>query len=78
MVNKIEERIKNVMAAVFEVSTEQINDESSMDTLESWDSLKHMNLLVALEKEFETEFSNDEILEMLNYKLVLSIVKGHL
>ena len=78
MVNKIEERIKNVMATVFEVQIEQINDESSPDTVESWDSLKHMNLVVALEEEFKTEFTDDEILEMMNYRLIREITTSKL
>ena len=66
MENKVEERIKSVMSAVFEVSAYKIKDDSSPDTIESWDSLKHMNLVVALEEDFEIEFNDDEILEMMN------------
>ena len=72
--NKIEERIKNVMSAVFEISGVEIKNDSSPDTIESWDSLKHMNLIVALEEEFEMEFTDDEILDMMNYKLIESII----
>ena len=61
MGNKIEERIKNVMSAVFEIPVEQIQDDSSPDTIDSWDSLKHMNLVAALEEEFNVEFSDGEI-----------------
>ena len=75
MENKIEERIKNVMSAVFEVPAEQINDDSSPDTIESWDSLKHMNLIVALEEELEVSLDDDQIMEMLNYKLIYNILK---
>ncbi len=70
MVNKIEERIKNVMAAVFEVPIEQINDESSPDTVESWDSLKQMNLVVALEEEFNINFNDQQIFKMVNFELI--------
>ena len=75
MENKIEERIKNIMSAVFEVPAEQINDDSSPDTIESWDSLKHMNLIVALEEELEVSLDDDQIMEMLNYKLIYNILK---
>ena len=74
MKNKLEDRIKNVMSSVFELPVEQINENSSPDTIGSWDSLKHMNLIVALEEEFGMEFSDDEILEMLNYKLIKNIL----
>jgi len=75
MADSIEERIKNVMAAVFEVPAEQINDDSSPDYIESWDSLKHINLVVALEEEFRIEFLDDEIIELLNYSIVVLILK---
>jgi len=76
MKTNISDRIKNVMSAVFGISNEEINDESSPDTIESWDSLKHMNMVVALEEEFEVEFTDDEILEMMNYALIKSILMG--
>jgi len=75
MADSIEERIKNVMAAVFEVPAEQINDDSSPDYIESWDSLKHINLVVALEEEFRIEFLDDEIIELLNYSIIVLILK---
>ena len=76
MGNKLEDRIKNVMSAVFEIPEEQIKDNSSPDTIESWDSLKHMNLIIALEEEFEVEFTDNEIFEMMNYSLIKSIITG--
>jgi len=68
--NKVEDRIKNIMSAVFEISTGEINDESSPDTIESWDSLKHMNMVVALEEEFNVQFTDDNITELINMKLI--------
>ena len=76
MENKLAERIKKVMSSVFEIPVEQIKDDSSPDIIYSWDSLKHMNLVVALEEEFEVEFTEDEILEMMNYALIKSILMG--
>ena len=70
----MEDRIKNVMAAVFEISVDEITDESSPDNIESWDSLKHMNLIVALEEEFGVQFPDDEIVEMMNYSLIKLIL----
>jgi acyl carrier protein len=35
-----------------------------------------MNLIVALEEEFKVEFTDDEILEMMNYALIESIITG--
>ena len=76
MGNAMEERIKNVMSAVFEIPVNQIKENSSPDTIESWDSLKHMNFVVALEEEFEIEFIDDEINEMMNFALIKSVLMG--
>ena len=76
MGNKVEDRIKSIMSTVFEIPEEHIKDNSSPDTIESWDSLKHMNLIIALEEEFEVEFTDNEIFEMMNYSLIKSIITG--
>ena len=71
----MENRIKNVMAAVFGISIEDINEESSPDSIDNWDSLNLMNLVVSLEEEFDIELDDDEIAEMLNFKLIVEIIK---
>ena len=72
----MEQRIKNVMSAVFEIPVNKIKGNASPDTIESWDSLKHMNFVIALEEEFEIEFINDEINEMMNFALIKSVLTG--
>ena len=74
MDNSVEVRIKNIMSSVFQVPLETISDDSSQDTIELWDSLNHMNLIVSLEEEFEIELDDDAIIEMLNFKLIQSVV----
>ena len=70
MSDETKDRIINVMSSVFGVSIDNIDDNTSPDTLESWDSLKHMNLIIALEEEFLVDLSDEDIIEMINYKLI--------
>ena len=70
MSNETKDRIINVMSSVFGVSIDDIDDTTSPDTLESWDSLKHMNLIIALEEEFLVDLSDEDIIEMINYKSI--------
>lgn len=72
----MEERIKRVMASIFKCDVAAIDENASPDTIEKWDSLGHMNLVVALEEEFGIKFSEDETMEMMNYKLIREIIKG--
>ena len=71
----MEERIKKVMAAVFGISTAQIGEDTSPDTLENWDSLSHMTLTVALEEEFDVEFDTEEIVGMISYPLIKAAIE---
>lgn len=66
----IENRIKTVMSSVLNISKSEINNKTSSDTIKSWDSLKHMNIIVGLEEEFDIEFDADEIGNLLNYELI--------
>jgi acyl carrier protein len=71
----LEERLKEIMAQVFDVPNESINNDSSPDTIENWDSVNHMNLVLALEQAFSISFEPDEIIEMMNFELILVIFK---
>ncbi len=66
----MENSIKRVMADVFGIDIGLINGNSSPDDIENWDSLKHMNLIVALEEEFDIEFNDDDIGNLLNFQLI--------
>jgi len=66
----MDERIKEVMATVFDIKSEDIDENASPDSIENWDSLHYMNLVIALEEEFGVTFSEEDISNMLNYKLI--------
>ncbi len=68
--NELQEKIKNVMAIVFETDASAIAEDASPDTIEAWDSLRHLNLAVALEEAFGIELSEEDIMELMNFKLV--------
>ena len=74
----MEEKLKKIMTSVFEVPVEEINENSSPDSIENWDSLRLLNLVSALEEEFEVEFEDEEIAEMISYKLVRLILREKL
>lgn len=74
----MENKIKNVMISVFEIDSSEINHESSPDSIDNWDSLRHMNLVVALEEEFNIEFEVEEISELMNFKLICEVISKKL
>lgn len=65
------DEILEIVSHVMNVSKEQLNDDSSPNTIVNWDSMKHMNLILALEEKFAVSFSNDEIVYMLSVKKII-------
>ena len=72
-----EQKLKEVLSRIFNVSLDTITEDASPDTIESWDSLRHMNLVLALEEEFGVEFTDDQVVEILSYKLIKIVLKEH-
>ena len=68
MIDKI--KLKEVLSSVFEVSIDSITEDSSSDTIENWDSLRHLNLIIALEEEFDVVIPDDEVGNLVNFKLI--------
>jgi acyl carrier protein len=55
-----------VLSSILNVKPESLGPESSRDSLEEWDSIKHMYVMLALEEEFSIEFTDDEIANLAN------------
>ena len=74
MENSVSSRIKNIMSIVLGISINKIDKNSSSMNISSWDSLKHMNLIISLEEEFEIEFEENDIPRMTKYKTIKNII----
>ncbi len=66
----IDERIKDVMSAVFGVDVDTINEDSSQDNIEGWESIRTLDLIVALEEEFGVTIPLEEVGNMTNFKYI--------
>ena len=63
-------RIFTVMANVFGVPSCEVLPSTSQQTIEGWDSLAHVHLIMALEAEFEVSFSIEQALELTNVRAI--------
>lgn len=67
-----------VATGVFEVPQSTLGPASSPDTIETWDSLHHLNFVVALEQEFNVQFSPEEIEQLLSIELTAALLEEKL
>ena len=59
--------ITEVMAQVLQVDAASNDEGTSTNSVERWDSLRHMQLILALEDEFGIQFPDEMIPNLLNY-----------
>ena len=71
----MEDRIRQIMADILNVAPEDIDGSTGMDNVGSWDSLKHLNLCLALEQEFGITLEVNEIESMLTYAEILEVMQ---
>ena len=69
--------LKQLLGNVFGINPNTVGGQTSIDTVESWDSLKHLELVIALEQGFQVTFTEEETVEILNYKLIKMILEKH-
>ncbi len=60
------ERLQEVFRDVFDDDDIVISNETTAEDIESWDSLTHVQLIVAVEKEFSVKFSTVEVMKLKN------------
>ena len=69
--------LAETMAQVFEVDISEIQLDCSPDTLASWDSLAHLELVSALEQELSIRFNTREMQSMDTYTKIVAVLEAH-
>jgi len=73
-----EQSLKQILATVLKVPVGNIDGGTNMDTVESWDSLNHMNLILALEDAYSVRIPDDEATNITSYPLIKLVVNEQL
>ena len=60
------EKLNEIFIDVLDLDECELTDETSADDIEEWDSLSHIQLIVAIEKAFKIKFTSLEIMKWAN------------
>lgn len=66
--------LEAIVAETFNIREKDVKDELEMKSVDSWDSLTHMELIANLECEYGIEFTADEIMEMVTVAKIRKIL----
>jgi acyl carrier protein len=68
-------KVARILAGVLNMPPDAIVDDLAMSDVEAWDSLKHMEMIVAFEQAYEVEFTFDEIVAMRNVAAIRHVLR---
>ena len=70
----MEDKLRKLLSVLLGIDEAKIDDDTSHQTVEVWDSLKQMNIIVAIEEEFGIQFDEEESILADSYKSLLDII----
>lgn len=65
--SEVDNRVREIMAGVFDVAPEEIGNGFRRDDASAWDSMNHLRLVSALEEAFGIRLTMKEVGEMESY-----------
>lgn len=70
------QRLNEIFREVFDDEDIDITPEMTANDVDGWDSLSHVNLIVAIESKFKITFSQKELLTFKNVGDLLNSIRG--
>lgn len=68
-------RVMKTASKILEIPEERTTPDLSINSVENWNSLGHLNLILVIEEEFNVEFWTKEIPELNSIKIITEAVE---
>ena len=75
MAEQLELRVRQLVSSVLGLPMERVTLQTSVDHVDTWDSLAIVNLMMAIEAEFEVSLSPEEAAELLSVERMVQILR---
>jgi acyl carrier protein len=72
------EQVRTLASDLFSVPADRIKADSTPETIETWDSIQHLNLALSLEEKFDLQLSPEEIEKMRNIGEIAKLIESKL
>ena len=78
MTANVLEQVRTIASDIFSVPPANIHNDSTPETIESWDSIQHLSLALTLEEKFSVQLSPEEIESMRNIGEIAKLIETKL
>jgi acyl carrier protein len=72
--SEIHQKLTSVMRDIFDNPQLEISDTTTADDVDGWDSIMHVNLIVAVEKAFGISFTTKEVRGLANVGDLIQLI----
>lgn len=69
------EKIKKVMAKSLGVVEGSITENTAQEDIYEWDSINHIKMIVAFEREFDITIPDEQVANMISFRLIESVIQ---
>jgi acyl carrier protein len=76
--DEVYETLNEVFRDVFDDPSITVEDSTTSEDVEGWDSLEHINLIAAVEQEFGVKFNMGQVVSMKNVGEMVDIIISQL
>ncbi|MBN2559850.1 MAG: acyl carrier protein [Phycisphaerae bacterium] len=71
------QKFRSIVSTILDVPEGQVTDDLSPETVDTWDSLNHINLISALEQEFGVTLSADSLPDSMSIPHLKALLAQH-
>ena len=75
MTNK--EKYNKIFMECFDLEEKQLENDIEYNSIESWDSIGHMEMIAELEDTFDIEMETDDIINFSSYKVGFELLANY-
>lgn len=68
------DRVREIVSNVFLLPLDQVPEDASVNTIEPWDSMGHLLVILELEQAFDRQFSPEQTEEMTSITAIAKVL----
>ena len=69
------DKLNEIISNIFNINLDEIDERKGPNDIDMWDSIQHLNLVTAIQDEFEITFDLKEILEIMSIGDIYKVLK---
>ena len=73
----VRDKLEILFKNTFNIKDEDIS-KASQNNLKNWDSVNHMNLILAIEKEFDITLDNNDVIKLSDFRSCFQLITNKL